>query len=167
MKPVFAMITMAYAAFLMLVSAARADPPPTGCYDRIYDSADLAAHPEQVVRRLTLYLFVHPETGGLEGRLYAVSADQGHVRGTGMENRFFSALLVCDGGDGRACQVQMDGGGSLRIVSADQGALVFETRRLAVELGGVDYIDGIDLAEQPEQLTRYRLFKVADMNCAS
>jgi hypothetical protein len=140
---------------VLLPLAARAEAPAEGCYARVYTPEHLAAQPQQVVSRLSLWIGGPAGPGETAAELVLLLADQGRARDEGMGGREFVQALACrDGAGGFVCGVECDGG--LMLVTLDEGGrLRLTTDRLLV--GGEGCGGVFDLVERIGDRVTYRL----------
>jgi len=135
-----------------------------GCFERVYDDAHLAAHPDQVVRTIRVLGTYLPEYDQTDLMVVAQMADQGHARREGFGGRWLDQVASCWQHEGRiGCGVDCDGG-SL-TVDVDDGTEL----RLSTDYFTIGPAEGCggssDLAELPFQSVTYRLFRVEDSVC--
>jgi hypothetical protein len=107
-------LVLAIAACCLAANVAAADVPAPGCYERVYDSNHLAAHPGQLVVRATV--LVKPLDADAAKTLGPPFAADAHlkmwVKGQKRSFDSFGACRLADGG--LACE------GSLSAAEADE-----------------------------------------------
>lgn len=163
-------------------TVATAAPPVamTGCYQRRYSKAHLAAHPDQVVAEITLSFDYDPKND-----FYPVPADafgasfdvtfahQGHVMRdhgpdgefpTGMGGEEMGNVVMCRTVDGKTRCKQTCSDAGLDILQYDKKQLVIRTRGL--EAGdGQDCGGWTEISDHPGKPTTFRLTRVPDQIC--
>ena len=155
---------VALAGVLAGAGGVLAAGPDMGCYARTYMPDHLRAHPDQVVRVISLNFFK------VDGQIYAdmevIPANQGHVRGTALADVQFTQYLVCNTlGKQMACDVPAQKGGSLVLLRANGDEVLFATRNLFVEARALGGPEGMNLAERKGQETRYLLYRAPAVKC--
>ena len=156
--------TIFTSATLLAVSASAEPLVTQGCFERVYDDAHLAAHPDQVVRTIRILGGYWPEYDQTDVVVVAEMADQGHAGADGFGGRWLDQIATCWGDDTeRGCSVDCDGG-TFTILRDDGDEFVIRTRGFtmgpAEECGGSS-----NLAERAGESTTYRLFRVPDDVC--
>ncbi len=156
-------IFTSFLAALAAPALAQDGGPPFGCYARDYDAAHLAAHPDQVVDRITLRVY-RDQHGQHVAGLQVLTANQGHVAMSGNGGQVFDQWLVCWEESGtQFCGVECDGG-SFQVTRYTGEALTIELRSLWV--GDVQGCGGaVDIGERPGQSVKYRLDVMPDSAC--
>lgn len=159
------MRSIIFTSAVLAAGLASAEPIVTqGCFERVYDDAHLAAHPDQVVRTIRLWGGYWPEYDQTDVNIVAEMADQGHAGRDGLGGRWLDQVASCWGDAGeRGCSVDCDGG-TFTILRDDGDEFVFRTSGFTIgpaeECGGSS-----NLAERAGEPTTYRLFRVPDENC--
>ena len=155
--------TAAVIAAALAGAAAAADGPAPGCYARDYSDAHLAKHTAQIVDRMVMRIW-QQDGGTTVADMWVITANQGHVRQSGLGGHRLWQFLICGSDDGQPiCGVECDGG-RMEITRQDSKGLTFRTRYLLV--GPTDQCGGaIDLAEVPGQAVSYRLNAVPETMC--
>lgn len=145
--------------------AAPLDAQDRGCFQRSYDKAHLAAHPDQHIASLLLWIQENPidpkdryDWGALDATLSGQGASGGRA------GEVMDQLMLCYADDPHPrCAVECDGGG-FDIVRSDATGITIETAYMLI--GSAEGCGGaLDLAEVPGQAVRYRLNRVADELC--
>ncbi len=150
--------------WLLLSGPALAGGPDMGCYARSYYSDHLRAHPDQVVRFISMDFF--DVDGQLHAQMEVISANQGHVRGTALADAQFTQDLVCNWvGKQMLCDVPGGAEGSLVLLRANGDEILFATRDLFVEARSLGWPEGMNLAERKGQETRYLLYRAPAVKC--
>ena len=113
LKKTFTLVP-AIATFCLAANAAAADAPAPGCYERVYDSSHLAAHPGQLVVRATVLVKpLDADTAKTLGPPFTADAHlKMWVKGQKPGFDSFGACRPADGG--LACE------GSLSAAEADE-----------------------------------------------
>lgn len=113
LKKTFTLVP-AIATFCLAANAAAADAPAPGCYERVYDSSHLAAHPGQLVMRATVLVKpLDADTAKTLGPAFTTDAHlKMWVKGQKPGFDSFGACRPADGG--LACE------GSLSAAEADE-----------------------------------------------
>ena len=153
-------------AIVLAAGQAGAQAAPEGCFARVYSNAHLAKNPAQVVREISVAFGDFAGDDAPWADVLVVTADQGHVAGTGQGGSLFGQIARCSlRGSGRwVCSAECDGG-SLEITRMDRDSLVLRTSYFLTGSGD-DCGGTVDLAEVPDQPVSYRLNRLPDTACA-
>lgn len=146
-------------------TAAMAQTVPLGCFERIYSEAHLAAHPDQGVASLRLWIGHIPQFSDEDVYFWieALMADQGQGARDGVAGEILGEGGLCH--DQRANCFADGDGGSFDVVSAEDDMISIETAGMRLVGDNVDEGEMSGLNEGLSGLTRYRLNRVPDTNC--
>ena len=149
---------------MVLAVPVVADPIPMGCFERTYDAAHIASHPNQIVDWVRLEISENDTFDVIDAFLEARFSNQGRVKGTKSAGKILDQLLSCqEFGSGPGCAVDCDGG-SFRFVRVSEKSITIETE--GVTLGVTEGCGGSEsLAEHLGETVRYRLNRVDDAIC--
>lgn len=153
--PVRSIAFTSAALAVTLPLAALAEAPEEGCYARRYTPEHLAAQPEQVVARMSLWIGGAAGPGETAAELVVLLADQGRARAEGLGGTELIQAMACqDRPEGFVCGVECDGG-VMQVTMDEDGSLRLSTDRLLA--GGDDCGGGFDLVERIGERVTYRL----------
>lgn len=150
---------------LLAGTTAMAQTVPLGCFERAYTEAHLAAHPNQGVAALRLWIG-HIQQFSDEDVYFWIEAhmaDQGQGARDGVAGQFLGEGGLCH--VGRANCFADGDGGSFDIASVEGDTIVIETAGMRLVGDNVDAGEMSGLNEGYPGLTRYRLNRVPDTNC--
>ncbi|MEJ6393950.1 hypothetical protein V8J82_11825 [Gymnodinialimonas sp. 2305UL16-5] len=143
----------------MVPSLALAQSFPAGCFVRDYSAEHLAEHPEQGVAEIRM-LF---DENDLSLTIAAVMGETGQAVRDDVAGRHLTERALCDR-NGR-CAILCDGGDLW--LHRDEGASILmrtDGARIATEPCRTD-LPSSDLAEAPNAVTTYRLFRASEEAC--
>lgn len=146
-------LLLASALALAFVTTVNAGEIPIGCFARTYDSAHLAAHPDQIVRAVKLRLYKAPP----DARFFALEMQ---LRG---RDKPLKTGGYCKGA---ACKVECDGGGVNIAPSGDDVMMRLDRiRMVACDASDIELFEGGEDVTGGKDDRVFRLYRAPDALC--